>query len=286
MPDEDGYDWVYDDGLLVAFGYRFVLLPASEAHLLLQPHESTRSLQPDQVEAFLWNGEVVPVATAQLNGSWTLLLDPFFRLVRLADPAVTPPLRGRVVSLWSNVNAHSEFAWWDDGVLQLAFKYSSVSWERRGVQAEASRPLLAEVGFDLRDDENDEALLEEVQSSNDDRRAFALAERLTGVSLQPNLLAALTYRGAVLAKKLVGAVSPTRSCRCDLPDVRRLLARRLPEPGRQLSRSVPALAAAACRPRSSPVRRGAEGWPVPAAGQSAPRSAAPPPWATSCPRVR
>jgi hypothetical protein len=110
----------------------------------------------------------------------------------LAEPsydawdAMLPVHPGRtVVSHFRNVNAVDHFSWWQDGDLRLHFE-PLFPTQRDGSHPDELLKEMEQAGFDL--------------SEGDDRdfrrhteAAFALAERITGVRLTPELFEELEF---------------------------------------------------------------------------------------------
>ncbi|MER7765380.1 DUF6461 domain-containing protein [Kitasatospora sp. NPDC096140] len=124
------------------------------------------------------------VAVTELDG-WALAVEPYGYLGSLHD--LVPGLSDgtRLVSHYRNVNAADSFHWWEHGSCRLHFEPLFAD-QRHGSDAAASGipELLTACGFDLggeRYELHTEA-------------AFALAERLTDVRLDPERLEAATFR--------------------------------------------------------------------------------------------
>ncbi|QFG24279.1 DUF6461 domain-containing protein [Actinomadura sp. WMMB 499] len=91
----------------------------------------------------------------------------------------------RLVSHFCNVNAVDRFLWYDDGTLRTSFE-PLFPTQRATPDPDGLVGLMEEVGFDLREgDEHDFSMLTEA--------AFALAERLTGVRVTPDVLDDATF---------------------------------------------------------------------------------------------
>ncbi|TDC38340.1 hypothetical protein E1281_39200 [Actinomadura sp. KC345] len=102
---------------------------------------------------------------------------------------VEPLSRGtRLVAHFCNVNAHDLFLWYEDGEVRTSFE-PLFPTGLDGSTPNDLVELMAEVGFDLHE-EDDEY---EPDFSMTTEAAFALAERLTGVRLTPELLDRTTF---------------------------------------------------------------------------------------------
>jgi hypothetical protein len=209
MPASD-YDWVKTPPLdldwLTGVRYHFVLAtPASEETVLaaLGVTGTSRHSFEELPEALLPVGSRSGIAVSSCSPGVALAVDPEGHLLT-SDPP-TPPVTtdGLVVSLYRSINYDTQFQWFEGGRLQLAFGFSTVGWYRKGEQAEASGAMLTEVGFDLQDAPDDDDLMDQVMAHNDERLAFALAERLVGEKLTPDLLAAGTYTFAAMPSRAV-----------------------------------------------------------------------------------
>lgn len=110
---------------------------------------------------------------------WTLMVEPNGYLGSL-DEAAVPLSRGtELVTHFRNVNAVDHFSRYANGGLRLHFE-PLFPCARDGADPDGAVALMREVGFDLREDDADLEVTTEA--------AFALAERLTGVRLSPELL--------------------------------------------------------------------------------------------------
>ncbi|HEY8479130.1 MAG TPA: DUF6461 domain-containing protein [Spirillospora sp.] len=116
------------------------------------------------------------------QGDWVLGLEVNGYLGTL--PHLVEPLsRGtRLVSHFCNVNAVDKFLWYEDGTLRTGFE-PLFPTEREGSTPDELVGLMVDVGFDLEEESPD--LTTEA--------AFALAARLTGVHLTPELLNEATF---------------------------------------------------------------------------------------------
>ncbi|CAM5432542.1 hypothetical protein GCM10010329_53020 [Streptomyces spiroverticillatus] len=86
------------------------------------------------------------------------------------------------------------FSWYEDGRLRTAFAWPT---DRSGTTPDALNDVLAEVGFDLTDDDD---LVGGFTVGVDPKAAlFALTERLTGVRMTEELLARSAHRTGDLA---------------------------------------------------------------------------------------
>jgi hypothetical protein len=114
-------------------------------------------------------------------GEWTLLAE-HNGLLGITHEAMLPLSRGRtVVSHFRNVNAVDHFCWYEDGELRLHFEPLFV-YHRDGTHPDELLVEMRESGFDLsKDDDRD--------YTHHTEAAFALAHRITGVRLTPELFA-------------------------------------------------------------------------------------------------
>lgn len=124
------------------------------------------------------------VGAASLGG-WSLMVE-YNGYLGVTDEAMLPLSRGRtVVSHFRNVNAVDHFCWYQDGAVRLHFE-PLFPYHRDGTHPDELVTVMRESGFDLSDaddrdfDEHNEA-------------AFALAHRITGVRLAPELLASAEF---------------------------------------------------------------------------------------------
>ncbi|MGP4024592.1 DUF6461 domain-containing protein [Actinomadura sp. 3N407] len=115
------------------------------------------------------------------QGEWVLGLEVNGYLGTL--PHLVAPLSSgtRLVAHFRNVNAHDQFVWYEDGTLRTYFE-PLFPTDRDGSAPDELVEVMAEVGFDLQGDE------EEFDDSLTTEAAFALAARLTGAHLTPELL--------------------------------------------------------------------------------------------------
>lgn len=120
------------------------------------------------------------------QGEWVLGLEINGYLGTL--PHLVAPLSSgtRLVAHFCNVNAHDKFLWYEDRTLRTYFE-PLFPTDRDGSTPDELVEVMEEVGFDLRGDE------EEFPDSLTTEAAFALAERLTGVHLTPELLGEATF---------------------------------------------------------------------------------------------
>ncbi|MGW1173201.1 DUF6461 domain-containing protein [Kitasatospora sp. NPDC002543] len=124
------------------------------------------------------------VAVTELDG-WAIGVEPFGYLGTLDE--ILPRLGEgtRLVSHFRNSMAVDHFHWWEHGIRRLHFE-PLFPGQRDGSDAEAPGvpELLTACGFDLETESH--ALCGEA--------AFALAERLTDVRLDPDRLESATFR--------------------------------------------------------------------------------------------
>ena len=120
------------------------------------------------------------------HGEWVLGLEANGFLGTL--PHLLEPLSSgtRLVSHFCNVNAVDRFQWYEDGTLCTYFE-PLFPTQRDGSTPDELLEAMAEVGFDLEEDD------EEFIDSPTTEAAFALADRLTGVHLTPEVLDNATF---------------------------------------------------------------------------------------------
>ncbi|MEV7771060.1 DUF6461 domain-containing protein [Kitasatospora sp. NPDC086791] len=130
------------------------------------------------------DGDRLLVAVTELDG-WALAIEPYGYLGSLHE--VVPRLADgtRLVSHFRNVNAVDSFHWWEHGGCRLHFEPLFAD-QRDGSDADAPGipELLTACGFDLGGE----------RTGLHTEAAFALAERLTEVRLDPERLEAATFR--------------------------------------------------------------------------------------------
>ncbi|MET7483718.1 DUF6461 domain-containing protein [Streptomyces sp. NPDC005538] len=135
------------------------------------------------------NGDPLFVGAAAV-GTWSLMVE-HNGYVGITAETMLPVSRGRtVVSHFRNINAVDHFYWFEDGHIRLHFE-PLFAYERDGSHEDELLTEMRESGFDL--------------SADDDRdyqrhteAAFALAHRLTGVRLTPELFASLEFTGGLV----------------------------------------------------------------------------------------
>lgn len=115
-------------------------------------------------------------------GDWTLMVE-FNGHLGVSNAAMLPLSRGRtVVSHFRNVNAVDDFCWYEDGELRLHFQ-PLFAHDRDGTHPDELLVEMRESGFDLTEyDEDDDRDYEGLTGA-----PFALAHRLTGIRLTPEL---------------------------------------------------------------------------------------------------
>ncbi|MDQ0603196.1 hypothetical protein QF037_007541 [Streptomyces canus] len=125
------------------------------------------------------------VGAATLDG-WALMVE-FNGYLGVTPEAMLPVSRGRrAVSHFRNVNAVDHFYWFEDGDIRLHFE-PLFPYARDGSRPDGLLAEMRESGFDLRDaDDRDFGPHTEA--------SFALAHRLTGVRLTPELFASAEFR--------------------------------------------------------------------------------------------
>ncbi|MDN0196105.1 DUF6461 domain-containing protein [Streptomyces sp. S.PNR 29] len=118
-------------------------------------------------------------------GGWTLMVE-YNGYLGIRHAAMIPVSRGRrVVSHFRNVNAVDHFYWFEDGDVRLHFE-PLFACARDGSHADGLLTEMRESGFDLSDGDDRDY-------SEHTEAAFALAHRLTGIRLTPQLLASAEF---------------------------------------------------------------------------------------------
>jgi len=97
---------------------------------------------------------------------------------------------GRAVTHLRTGAAKDYFAWWENGEVMTRFE-PLFPYSRRGKTPDALVDLMAEVGFDLRDDADR-------SYETHTEAAFALAERLSGVQITKDLMEHALYWGGIV----------------------------------------------------------------------------------------
>ncbi|MFI6297693.1 DUF6461 domain-containing protein [Nonomuraea sp. NPDC050790] len=135
-------------------------------------------------------GEGVPFGAAAVPGAdWTLVYESDGRLGVTAEAMIPVSTGTRVVSHCEVGNGRYRFFWAEDGDVRLDFDPLYAN-DRRGSTPDALLTDMVDIGYDLRDD----ATLEDVDFTFPLIAAsFALAERLTGLRITPELLGGLTF---------------------------------------------------------------------------------------------
>ncbi|MBB6036492.1 DUF6461 domain-containing protein [Phytomonospora endophytica] len=190
------YGWLEegDAGLTEAYCLTFLRGLSPEAVLEAlgaEPTGTVVGVEPLHDAAFeVWerhHGDRVHVAATAV-GDWTVLVEVNGYLGTFEE--VMMPLSaggGRVVSHFRNVNAVDHFNLWDDGEHRLHFE-PLFAHHREGPDAEALTGEMAAAGFDLAEDGGYEAHTE---------AAWALAERLTGVRVTPEMIVSAVFHTGV-----------------------------------------------------------------------------------------
>ncbi|MER5556169.1 DUF6461 domain-containing protein [Streptomyces sp. NPDC002793] len=159
------------DGLLKALG------AASWEHVT-----GVRAMEVPAYERSEDGGYFVGVAAV---GDWSLMVE-YNGFVGVTDALMLPISQGReVVSHFCNVNAVDHFCWYEDGTTRLHFQ-PLFAYQRDGSHPDRVLTEMEEAGFDL--DDTDERNYE-----GHTEAAFALAERLTGVRLTPELFGSAEF---------------------------------------------------------------------------------------------
>ncbi|MDO0916281.1 DUF6461 domain-containing protein [Streptomyces sp. DT2A-34] len=131
-----------------------------------------------------WEGDSLFVGVTAV-GDWSLMVE-FNGFLGITTEVALPLSRGRrVVSHFRNVNAVDHFYWFEDGDTRLHFE-PLFPFARDGSHADELLTEMRESGFDLRESrERDYRMHTEA--------AFALADRLTGIRLTPELFASARF---------------------------------------------------------------------------------------------
>ncbi|MGW4568263.1 DUF6461 domain-containing protein [Streptomyces sp. NPDC004561] len=138
-----------------------------------------------------WDDDEMLVGVAAV-GDWTLMVE-YNCYVGSTAQVMLPLSRGRtVVSHFRNVNAVDHFHWFEDGTERLHFEPLFPA-QRHGSEPDALVAEMREAGFDLRaEDERD--------ITGHTAAAFALAQRITGVRLTPELFESLEFTCALVTR--------------------------------------------------------------------------------------
>jgi hypothetical protein len=120
---------------------------------------------------------------------WSLMVE-FNGYLGVTDEAMLPVSRGRrVVSHFRNVNAVDHFCWYEDGEVRLHFE-PLFAYHRDGTHPDELLTEMREAGFDLSEDDDRDY-------DNHTEAAFALAHRITGIRLTPELFASAEFIGGI-----------------------------------------------------------------------------------------
>ncbi|MEU6144862.1 DUF6461 domain-containing protein [Streptomyces sp. NPDC047081] len=121
-------------------------------------------------------------------GNWSLMAE-FNGYLGVTNAVMLPVSRGRtVVSHFLNVNAVDHFCWYENGELRLDFE-PLFAHERYGSRPDELLAEMRESGFDLTErEEYDDEYYEALTGAS-----FALAHRITGIRLTPELFASAEF---------------------------------------------------------------------------------------------
>ncbi|WP_143663560.1 DUF6461 domain-containing protein [Streptomyces sp. NRRL B-24085] len=136
------------------------------------------------------------VGAAAVDG-WTLTVE-FNGCLGVTDQVMLLLSRGRrIVSHFLDVNAVDRFCWYEDGDLRLDFQ-PLFAEERYGSRPDELLAEMRESGFDLaeRDEDGDHDAYYAALTG----ASFALAHRLTGIRLTPELFATAEFRCGTLPR--------------------------------------------------------------------------------------
>jgi hypothetical protein len=199
-PTTADYTWLHEQYSSLMAAYCVTLVQAVTPERLLQELGAQEEIWVTGVQALsepssdCWYqhfGDPLFVGVAAV-GDWSLMVEHNGYL-GVTGAAMLPVSRGRtVVSHFRNVNAVDRFHWWEDGETRLRFE-PLFAHARDGSHADEPELLagMRESGFDLREGE-------ERSYDLHTEAAFALAHRLTGVHLTPELFASLEFTGALV----------------------------------------------------------------------------------------
>ncbi|WP_283136314.1 DUF6461 domain-containing protein [Rhizohabitans arisaemae] len=130
-----------------------------------------------------YGGDRMVIGATAVPGGWTLTLEANGYLT-VTEKILIPLSAGtRVVSHFRNCNAVDRFHWAEDGDIRVSFE-PLFPTARAGSTPDALVEQMREAGFDLRENGGYELHTE---------AAFALAERLTGVRLTPELFGSRSF---------------------------------------------------------------------------------------------
>jgi len=183
------YAWVEDPRFGLGVAYCLTLVRGIPPEEVLDRVGSAVTARGTGVESVVLDARFEErdgwTAAVTSLGAWTLMYE-YNGYLGVTDSALTRLSRGTTaVGHFKNVNAVDDFRWYENGVARLRFQPLFPS-ERWGPEAEAIAGPMREVGFDLTDHL-------ELDDDREDfgpvtRGAFALAERITGVRVTPELL--------------------------------------------------------------------------------------------------
>jgi hypothetical protein len=125
-------------------------------------------------------------------GDWALMVEGN-GFIGITSALMLPLSRGGEVVAWfTNVNAQERFMWWVDGEQRLELE-PNVGYVREELSPELRAQIVA-TGIDLDVDEDSEFFAYRTMEA-----AFALAERLTGIRITPELLGETEFLTAEVA---------------------------------------------------------------------------------------
>jgi hypothetical protein len=135
-------------------------------------------------------GLLIGVTTAPGSGcDWALGVE-INGFLGVSEDLIVPLSAGTsVVSHFRNIEAVNRFYWVEDEEIRLYFE-PLIPQSRYGSAPDALTDLMRQVGFDLREDGDN--------SEHSNEAAFALAERLTGVRVTPELLEQAQYQCGIV----------------------------------------------------------------------------------------
>lgn len=147
--------------------------------------------------------ETLLLCAVQVEG-WTLCIEPYGYLGSLDETVGVLSRDTELVSVFRDSDASSHFLWARHGTIRLHFEPPHPG-KRDGSDPDGLVEAMREVGFATHPADAHPAEREPVGAERhsagetDDRAALALAERLTGVRLTPELLDETTYVCGVVA---------------------------------------------------------------------------------------
>ncbi|MFJ5309551.1 DUF6461 domain-containing protein [Streptomyces sp. NPDC088350] len=194
----DDYVWLREQHASLMTAYCVTLVREITPERLLQELGAVEDIRVTGVGALSepsydswdeYDGDPLFVGVAAV-GDWSLMVE-YNGYLGVTDEAMLPVSHGHtIVSHFRNVNAVDHFNWYEDGDIRLHFE-PLFPYARNGSHADELLTEMRESGFDLREDDD-----RDYQQHTE--AAFALADRLTGVHLTPELFASLEFTCALV----------------------------------------------------------------------------------------